>query len=816
MTIRGALFGLAVSLSTFLSQTASVVAAPPQEPIQIDEQATQPPDFSLADSDILYSDADAKVVGIAANLLADDIQRVTDHRPTVKTDIKSLKETAVILATRGVSPEIDKLVPTDDLWMFGLTKENRESFTIKLVDNPFPNVKCALVIVGTDRRGTAYGAMAISQQIGVSPWYWWADLPPAKKKFLHVTGEQTTSYPPQVKYRGIFINDEDFGFRPWALKIDDANGTKRIGPKAYAHVFELMLRLRLNYIWPGMHPGSGEFTAVPGNAELADDWAIVTGASHCEPMLRNNVYWPKENGEWRYDTNTKTIHDYWEWAAKNRGPFEAVWTLGIRGIHDEAMKGPKEIPARVKMVEDIFADQQKLIADNVTKKYGPPAQCFVPYKEVLPLYEAGLKVPENVTIVWPDDNFGYIRRLASDAERKRVGGTGVYYHLSYWGSPHSYLWVQSTSPALVWEEMHKAYENGSKELWVVNVGDIKPGEILLDFWSQLAWSPDAFGPDAQTTFLNRYCTDTFGKDAGPKVKALLDQYFRVAAMRRPEHLSYVNVPSMRQGLRQTMLNAYAELAEQEKAVAAVIPADRQDNYFQTVGYGVRALCNAGNLFLGDEADQPKWKKQIDDDTAAYNQSGQGKWDRMMALNANGMRWPEAVGGKMKAWPTTKPGTDDTRPAIDAAAGRKTDGGRSWKVVDGLGWTGRAVTPLPTTAVPDNAPPATLAYDFDLPADVEGAIGIDALPTMRLTSTDRLRIGVSIDNGPMQAIDIPGGDATSENSPARSQAVVMNRKSFDVPLPPLKAGRHTLTISAIDAGVVLDQIRLPMGAKLAKN
>lgn len=792
--------------------SAAVLRAEDRSPVTVDDQPAGPNDVSLTEANLVIDTTDAKVVQLAGGLLADDLERVTGRRPAVLADVTSAGKAAVLICTVGQSPTIDRLITEKKIAAADLPKQ-RETFGWYVVEQPTTGVDRALVIVGADRRGTAYGVMEVSRRIGVSPWVWWADLPPAKKQALRVTGERHIEPPPKVKYRGIFINDEDWGFAPWGKKIDDADGTKRIGPKAYAHVFELMLRLRLNYLWPAMHPGSGEFTAVPGNAELADDWAIVTGASHCEPMLRNNVYWPKDKGEWRYDTNTKNIHDYWEWAAKNRGPFEAVWTLGIRGIHDESMKGPKEIPARVKMLETIFADQRKLIADNVTQKFGPPAQCFVPYKEVLPLYEAGLKVPDDVTIVWPDDNFGYIRRLATPDETARPGGTGVYYHLSYWGRPHSYLWVATTSPGLVWEEMHKAYENGSRELWVANVGDIKPAEITTDFWAQLAWNPDAFGPDAQTVFLDRWCRDAFGPDAGPKVKALLDRYYAVAAMRRPEHLSYVNVPSMRQGLRKTMLDGYATLLAEEKAVAAAVPADRRETYFQTVGYGVRALAAAGNLFLGEPAEQAKWKRMIDDDTAAYNgKIAGGKWRGMMSLNATDMRWPEAVGGKMKPWPATRPGVDDPRVAVPAADGRKTDGGRSWKAVAGLGWTGRAVTPLPTTPVPDNAPPATLAFDFTLPADTDAVLGVDALPTMRLTKNHRLRIGVSVDNGPVQAVDIPGGDATSENAAVRSQAIVMGRKEFDVPLGKLTAGKHTLTITAIDPGVVLDQIRLPMGAK----
>lgn len=794
---------LMLSLAAGLAQAAS------SAPVTIDLQAAGPSDLSLVNADLFFDKGDAPVVQIATGLLADDIQRVAGHRPTVKTDAHSLGRQAVLIGTLGESPVIDKLA-ADGKIDVSAVRDRPETFGWFMVEKPLPGVARALVIAGADRRGTAYGATEISRQIGVSPWYWWADVSPAKHAHLRVTGQQSVEAPPTVRYRGIFINDEDFGLRPWAYKTDDP-GAKRFGPKTYAKVFELMLRLRLNFLWPAMHPGSGEFTSVPGNAELADQWAIVTGASHCEPMLRNNVYWPKDKGEWRYDTNRQNIFDYWKWAAINRGPFESVWTLGIRGIHDTGMSGPKEMPARVAMMEQIFADQQQLINADVTRKYGPPAECFVPYKEVLPLYENGLKVPDNVTIVWPDDNFGYIRRLATPAERKRSGGTGVYYHISYWGGPHSYLWLESTSPGQIWEEMHKAYENGTQRLWILNVGDIKPGEIAVDFWSKLAWNPDAYGPDAQRVFLDQFCNRTFGTTAGPKVHALLDHYYALAAHRRPEHLSYANPEALAPAYRESLLKAYDALMAEEQAVAAVVPQDRQDTYFETVGYAAQAFGAAGRLFMGDPADQPKWKQRIDNATTRYNDSiAGGKWKYMMALNSTDVRWPEAVGGKMKPFGPAQPAADDPRPVIDAASGRASSGARSWQAVDGVGWSGHAITPLPTTA--DTAKePCTISYDFTLPQAGEATIQLDVLPTIRLSADYGLRVGVAVDEGSVKTVDVPGGDVTNERDKARSTGVVTGRTPIEVQLGQLSAGKHTLKIVAVDPGVVLDQIHLPAGA-----
>ena len=359
--------------------------------------------------------------------------------------------------------------------------------------------------MGSDRRGTAYGLLQLSEKIGVSPWYWWADVPVPHRDTVALRLAAPQVETPGVKYRGIFINDEDWGINLWAARTFDPQ-FKNIGPKTYEKVFELMLRLRLNYLWPAMHKCSTEFGSVPENIALADQYAIVAGSSHCEPMLCNNVHWnEKTQGPWNYSLNRDAIRAYWEASAKTRGQREAVWTLGIRGIHDAAMETPPTaLPDRIQLVASVIQDQRALLDQYVTKQWGSVAQCFVPYKEVLPIYDAGLQVPDDVTLVWVDDNFGYIRRFSAPAERLRPGGAGVYWHLSYYGNPHSYTWINTTAPALMWEEFHKAWENDARTLWVINVGDLKPMEIGMDYFARLAWNPDGFALGAQRQFLQDF------------------------------------------------------------------------------------------------------------------------------------------------------------------------------------------------------------------------------------------------------------------------------------------------------------------------
>ena len=279
----------------------------------------------------------------------------------------------------------------------------------------------------------------------MSPWHWWADVPPshANETAIYVNpvgaGKQSDSFidAPKVKYRGIFINDEDWALHEWAKNNYEKDGFGRIGPKTNEKIFELMLRLGMNYFWPAMHDVSVEFGAVPENPILADEYGIVMGASHCEPMLRNNCHWKKEDGEWNYITNQAKIDSYWKESVDQRGDKEAVWTLGIRGIHDSAMAGANTMDEKKALVSKAITNQRAMLDAGVSKEWGGIAQCFVPYKEVLSIYDAGLEVPEDVTLVWVDDNYGYIRRLSNPEEQKRSGGSGVYYHISYYGGPHS-------------------------------------------------------------------------------------------------------------------------------------------------------------------------------------------------------------------------------------------------------------------------------------------------------------------------------------------------------------------------------------------
>ena len=747
----------------------------------------------------------------------------------------------IIAGTFGHSALIDKLATEGKLKDLEKIKSRWEATLSQILEKPFPGVDRALVIVGSDRRGTAYGLMQLSEKIGVSPWYWWADVPVQHQDALVIKLASPKVDASGVKYRGIFINDEDWGLNPWAAQNFDPE-FKNIGPKTYEKVFELMLRLRLNYIWPAMHACSTEFGSVPENAALADRFAIVAGSSHCEPMLCNNIHWnEKEKGRWNYSLNRDTIHSYWEENVKARSSEEAVWTLGIRGIHDRAMETPPtDMPDKIKLVTQVIQDQRDLLNQYVSRRWGDIAQCFVPYKEVLPIYDAGLRVPEDVTLVWVDDNFGYIRRLSSPAERQRPGGAGVYWHLSYYGSPHSYTWINTTAPALMWEELHKAWENSTRTLWVINVGDIKPMEIGIDYFSRLAWNPDGFSLGAQRNFLHKFAVDNFGKKSAEQMTDLLMEFYRLGTVRKPELMDRQWALSLSAKRAVQLEHDYKNLLRREQALSANIPSEARDAYTETVGFPARVLGKAGLIFMADRKVQPGSNPdageheiaQLRDDLEAQVKNfntkiAGGKWNHMMPGLVTGkdltawssqVRWPWGEKPSTQRESAENSGVTHEPPSgqswRDAAAAirQRSPGSSGWSAIEGLGPSGRAMALEPaglenSWKQDDKSAPA-LEYNFQGKAANAEAF-IDFLPTFRICPGMKLRVAVSVDDQAPTLIEVPGSSgAENENGAIRSSAVQNNYTRASVPLPRLTGGKHIFKIHAVDPGVVIDRVSLP--------
>lgn len=626
---------------------------------------------------IVYAAGEHKLDSITAHLLAADIERVSGYLPQIYTKLSQAKGNAIIIGSlnsaliKGIKGGYDTAIK--DTW---------ERYSLRVVANPIKNISNALVIAGSDLRGTAYGVFSISEKMGITPWYWWADVTPEVKKALVLNIDNFTSASPSVKYRGIFINDEDWGLQPWAAKTFEPE-TKDIGPKTYAKVFELLLRLKTNLIWPAMHPSTKAFYSYPGNKQVAADYQIVVGSSHAEPMLRNNVgEWnEKTMGHFNYVTNKDTVYKYWEDRVKESSNNNAMYTIGMRGVHDSGMEGVKSTKEAIPLIEKIFDDQRGMMQKYVNRDASKVPQVFTIYKEVLDIYEAGLKVPEDVTLVWPDDNYGYIQRLNSTAESKRLGGSGVYYHASYWGRPHDYLWLSTTHPALIREEMTKAYTMNARNVWVLNVGDIKPAEYDLQLFADMAYDVKPFMESNYSAMhMQMWLSSIFGVERTQPLSQLMWDYYNLAFERRPEFMGW----SQTEPTTQTKLTAYnhsfygdqaqqrvddyAALQNRAQKLGSTIPGRLKDAFYELIQYPITGASLMNKKFLyHDKAvlyaaegrlsanDYKKLSEdaygQIIKETDYYNnQLAGGKWKSMMSMQPRNlpafqlppfkMEWPE--------------------------------------------------------------------------------------------------------------------------------------------------------------------------------
>ncbi|WP_235523574.1 glycosyl hydrolase 115 family protein [Sphingobium sp. Leaf26] len=810
--LRGHAVGL-IGLAAFLLGTPALA----EEWVHDRAQAG---DFVLAArgqaARIITDAADHDVVRIAAADLRRDIATVSGASEGGAAQ--------VWIGTLGRHAAIDRLVAAKRIDV-GKLKGAWESFLIITVDRPAPGVPRALVIVGSDRRGTAYGAYELSRAIGVSPWHWWADVVPLHRDALYVAKGVQRFGPPSVKYRGMFLNDEDWGLVPWAAGSQAPN-EKPLGPKTYRHVFELLLRLKANLLWPAMHKVTRPFNADPANAALADRYAIVMGSSHAEPMLRNNVgEWTAPAADFDYLKNPDGVRRYWRERVTANAAYESVWTLGMRGIHDSGMVGPKTVEEQRATLERIFADQREMLGKAGLS--GAP-QVFTPYKEVLDVYRAGLTVPDDVTLMWPDDNFGYIRHFPDAAERARKGGSGVYYHLSYLGAPLSYLWLSTTPPALIRQEMGRAWDMGAQTMWVVNVGDLKPAELGTDYFLRLAWDVERVRAEPVDKFVEKWAGETIGAAVAEPVAAILRDYHRLNFARRPEHLQWYRPGEKARQSPLTMAQADARLAAfaaMEAAVGRIAPLvapERQDAFFELVGYPVRASAAANRRFFAAEAHD----RLRDGDLAEATRRGQvaqeadaaigaltrrynrdiagGKWRGMMAVEPADGQWRS-----YRLIPPIVPALDAVVPAIGPARGpietaswtgvapRDFVTGAGWRLVDGLGRRGEM---LAASSIGGQAKAAVT-----LPAGRWQMI-VDLLPAYADRDGDPLRLTIGID-GVDHALTVP------RETGSRDWAMGVLDNRLSLPLPgEVAGGGHDLAVSASDSGVMIEAVRfLPVEA-----
>ncbi len=842
-------------LRVCLALIVSLLCAAAASAASVRLAAADEPSFPLVQGNmaapIVLPPGAPEVVRIAARDFAADVETVAGVRPAIleeAPDDVSLPRVQLVLAPADLAGR----------W---------EAFRLSASPG-------ALVVAGSDRRGLAYGVYELSRRIGVSPWTWWADVPAPRHPELRFSFGEEPVDQPAVKYRGIFINDEGWGLVPWASKTHDPDAGN-LGPKTYSRVFELLLRLRANTLWPAMHPGTTPFHQMPGNAAAADRHAIVLGSSHAEPMLRNNVgEWTDDKDRYNYVVNREGVLAYWEQRVKERASGESLFTLGMRGIHDSPIVGPKDQAGRISVLGDIFSAQRDMLArhlgDGDATRVG---QIFCPYKEVLEDYLAGLSVPDDVTLVWPDDNFGYIRRFASPAERRRSGGLGVYYHASYLGAPLPWLWVDTLPHALVWSEMTRAYEQGARNLWIVNVGDIKNTELATEFFLDLAWHADRTSPAAPADHLRAVAARDFGAERAAAIADIWIRHQALAFARRPEHLAW-HLPrapyrptTLVDEEIQARLADYAALLSATETVEATLPAAARDAFFQLVAYPVGSAAAANRRYFqaelarrlkvrGDEAaarsafaESEAAAGRIAELTRRYNEDiAGGKWRHIVMVNGLSPRqWPsfqlppilplddaDALAAVRQQESARAHATTPAPPPLVVPAGARPGdfvehngvvsilagnftnradlpSGAGWRVIPRLGRSGAAVTVLPSTADLGVGQAPRLSYRFHLATAFDAApiVRVRLLPTHPIAAGQGLRLALAIDDGDPLALAVTSG--FDPKSAAWKERVLANATEAELRLPaPLAPGWHILHLVAVDAGVVVDKIVLDLG------
>lgn len=537
---------------------------------------------------ILYDASDSPLVKRSAALLADDIEKVSGKRPDVQTSLVGVKGSVIIVGTVENSALIKDLVAAKKLNVDAI-RSHWEAFVVKTVDKPFPGIDQGLVIAGSDRRGAAYGVFTISKEIGVSPWYWWADAPVQKKDALYIEKTTFLSSSPGVKYRGIFINDEAPALRNWAQeKFGGFNH------KFYEKVFELILRNKGNYLWPAMWRPAAFADDDPENARLADEYGIVISTSHHEPMMRAHDEWSRVNGgEWNYHTNKEELQRFWRGGIERMGNYESVVTVGMRGDGDEAMSEE----TATDLMHTIIADQRKIIEEVTGKPASETPQVWAVYKEVQDYYDKGLRVNDDILILLCDDNWGNIRMLPKKEDLKRKGGYGIYYHFDFVGGPVSYRWLNVTQIERVWEQMNLAYRWGVKDLWIVNVGDIKPMELPISFFLDFAWNPDAIKAGDLPAYYLDWAKQQFGEEHAREIAEILSLYTKYNARRTPEMLKPETYSLVNYREAETIVIEYKRLAERSRAIYGELPESHKAAFYQLVLSPVQLCSNLNEMYV---------------------------------------------------------------------------------------------------------------------------------------------------------------------------------------------------------------------------
>jgi hypothetical protein len=807
--------------------------------------------FAIASSQAasIYIDAnDDWLVNKAATLLQSDIEMVTGKKPVIVNDLSSASKNTIIIGTIDGSSLIKKLIAGKKIDVSSI-KGKWEAFQLQTLTKPFNGIDNALVIAGNDKRGTAYGVFELSKQMGVSPWYWWADVPAKRKSEVFVKKGIYKYNSPSVKYRGIFINDEAPAFSGWTK--EKFGGVNHL---VYEKMFELLLRLKANYLWPAMW-GNAFNDDDTLNPVLANKWGIVMGTSHHEPMLRAQQEWKRYGkGAWDYTKNDTVLRAFWKKGIENMDNHESIVTVGMRGDGDM----PMTQGTATTLLERIVADQRKIIEDVTGKPASQTPQLWALYKEVQDYYDKGMRVPDDVTLLLCDDNWGNIRKLPKLTDKPRSGGYGIYYHFDYVGGPRNYKWINTNNIARVWEQMHLAFEYGVDKIWVVNVGDLKPMEFPISFFLDYAYNTKKWSEDNLTGFFTKWAGEQFGEAHAKDIGELLKKYSQYSSRIKPELLDAGTYSLTNYNEFARVLQQWHQLLQEAEQVNQSLPSEYKDALFELVLHPIKAFENLHqlyyavamnkwyasqkNILANQWADKAK-QFYLNDSLLSiqYNKEiAGGKWSHMMDQTHIGYRiWQEPRRNSMPAITYISPDsakatnsveiltTDnsnnifhdavgisfvekDRYVSIGAAHYTKTINSASvkWKIIPEVGKLGDGITSFPVTSSSQlNKTGPHLEYDIYTTSKDSLKLLTYFSPTLNFhNSPNGLQFAVSIDNEPPQVVSLNKEDNTGVwNSWVANNIIIKTTNHFIS-----QSGKHIIKYWMIDPGIILQKLVVDFG------
>jgi hypothetical protein len=805
--------------------------------------------YTLNDASILIDANDFTVVNKAALFFASDMQSVTLTKSTIANTLNTARKTAIIIGSVERSGFIKQLIQQKKLSVTDI-KGKWEAYKILTIKNPFKGIDQALVIVGSDRRGTAFGIFEMSKQIGVSPWYWWADVPVQTKNKIYINANTTISDAPKVKYRGIFINDEAPALSNWSKeKFGGFNS------KFYAKVFELMLRLKSNYIWPAMW-GNAFYDDDSLNIKVADEYAIVIGTSHHEPLMRAHAEWAKygKKQKWNYDTTEAGLKEFWR-DGMQRAWNEKIVSVGMRGDGDE----PMSRETATSLLERIVKDQREIIKNVTGKPAERMPQLWALYKEVQDYYDKGMRVPDDVTLLLCDDNWGNIRKLPKPTDKPRKGGYGIYYHFDYVGGPRNYKWLNTNPLPRIWEQMHLAYEHNVKDIWIVNVGDIKPMELPISFFLDYAWNPDKIDADDIQPYTEKWAAQQFGTKHATAIAELLSKYAKYNGRRKPELLDD-RTYSLFYGEWEQVVNDYNDLLTKAEVINNDLNPQQKDAFFQLVLHPIKACANLNEMYYNVALNKESFKEKYERTneyadkvkelykkdsliTIEYHRLNNGKWNHMMSQTHIGYTyWQQPPVNKMPAVHYLPEGTTfkdeiisigrvqqaeypkDAKPnsfferfgavSIEAVHFTKASNSKtiSWKVLPDHGRTGDAVTTFPVSAPEQQPSISTPFLEYEIYTYSKDSFGIHAYfsPSLNFHNTENgLQYAISIDDEAPQIISLNKEDKNSISGIWNKwvgENIIIKTSKHKIDKP----GKHVIKYWMVNSGVVLQKIAADFG------